>query len=257
MSICPALRPIEKLIQRGGYTLAQILVVDDDPDILSLISQLLASAHHDVVTTKSAMGAVELLERHSFDLVITDANMPRYSGFDLLKTLRKHPRYSSLPVAMLTGRREKKDIERALGLGVNDYIVKPLDPFLFLQKIESLLQLNPQTQGTEIPVVAHAPAAAQAIVSIKVDLRSISELGMVLVGEQSFTVGALLHMTSGIFDEIGIEAPVMKVLSSIPVQEGKDEFETRLMFVGANDSTLQKVRAWVFRTVTQNSRQSA
>src|ERR1700735_1237149 len=106
--------------------MARILVVDDDGDIWKLVERVFAPGGHAVVTAPDAYQAMDKLDHVDFDLLISDANMPHFSGFELVQTVRKNPRFQNLSIAMLTGLRERKDIERALKVGVDDYIVKPI-----------------------------------------------------------------------------------------------------------------------------------
>ena len=115
--------------------MARILVVDDDTDILKLVERVLGQVGHTVFTAEDPMRAMDLIQRVGFDLLVSDANLPHYSGFDLVQTIRHEPKYANMSIAMLTGLREKKDIERAIKAGVDDYIVKPIDPLILIQKI--------------------------------------------------------------------------------------------------------------------------
>lgn len=121
--------------------MARILVVDDDPDILKLSERVLADGDgHIVYTATEPMQAMQYLDSLPFDLLISDANMPHYSGYDLVRTLRNNDSFEHLLVAMLTGRRQRKDVERAIQAGVDDYIVKPIDPLILIQKVTALLK---------------------------------------------------------------------------------------------------------------------
>ncbi len=118
----------------------KFLVVDDDPAILKIAGKLLGLQGHEVVCVENALDAIQTLADLTFDILITDATMPAHSGFDLIRSIRKRPELSYLTIAMLTGRSEKSDIEQALELGVQDYIVKPIDPELFIEKMERLAE---------------------------------------------------------------------------------------------------------------------
>ena len=131
--------------------MVRILLVDDDPNILRLGEKILSHANYEVHVAESALGAMDILNSNRiFDALISDANMPEYSGFDLIKTIKKDRRFDNLAVAMLTGLREKKDIEKAIHAGVDDYIVKPLDPLLFLKKVENLFSKKPPEERPEV-----------------------------------------------------------------------------------------------------------
>ena len=122
------------------------LIVDDDTDVLKVISKLLELKNHTVVTAENALEAIDRITENNIDIVITDATMPEYSGFDLIRSLKNNKKYASLTLAMLTGRREKEDIQHAMDLGVQDYIVKPIEPDVLLGKIESLVEKHLKRQ---------------------------------------------------------------------------------------------------------------
>lgn len=230
--------------------MARILLVDDDKDIRNLATALLSASGHEIYTVEGAVTAIEFLQAHPIDVLITDANMPQHSGFDLVQTLRNNPRWADLTVAMLTGRRERKDIQRAMALGVNDYIVKPIDPILFLQKIADLLskyplKANPDIQFASIKLASRANAIAE------IDLIGISEVGIVFRSPHQYTEGTRLELSTELFEKIGIAPPFFRVQSSIQ----KSEFwETRLIFVGVDERVLSKIRAWVHYNTNRSQR---
>src|SRR5690606_25378351 len=100
----------------------KILVVDDDPDLLSVIEFALQQAGFLVVKASDGEAALRAFEREHPDLALLDVNMPKLSGFELAQKLREH---SSIPIMMLTVRGEENDVVRALSLGADDYLTKP------------------------------------------------------------------------------------------------------------------------------------
>lgn len=230
--------------------MARILLVDDDRDIRELGRALLETAGHDIFTADSVVTALQFISQNALDVLITDANMPGHSGYDLVRTLRRDGKHPHLTVAMLTGRREKRDIERALELGVHDYIVKPIDPQLFLQKVTDLLERRPPQERAEVEF-ALAKISAKATVITSVDIKSVSELGLTLTSPHRFTESTRLQLESEVFAEIGIDPPALRVLSSHVCDGG---WEVRVSFVGADERTLTKVRAWIHSKSTRKNR---
>lgn len=224
--------------------MARILVVDDDPDILKLTEKVLTQAGHTVATAADAMKAMSYLDSVGFDLLISDANMPHYTGFDLIQTIKKNVKFKNLSIAMLTGLRERKDLDKALKAGVDDYIVKPLDPLLLLQKIEALLIRNPPQQHPEIRF-HHETKISEVQMLAHLHVRSISELGIELSAKNPIPVGDCIELRGDIFDTIGIIPPPLKVLSCQAKTED-DGYVVQLLFLGATEATLQKIRRWIF-----------
>ncbi len=234
--------------------MANILLVDDDEDLLHLARNLLASQKHTVMVAHNALEGIDLLGRYPFQLIVTDANMPQYSGFDFVKTIRNQEALKAVKIAMLTGRREKRDIDRALNIGVDDYIVKPIDPILFLKKIERLLESPASLVNNEVEL-ASTPALANGKMEFSVKLKSVSEMGVVVHSSHPMTEGKLTNVNSAIFGEMGITTPHLKVLTCLQFKAPHEGFEIRMAFIGTDDTTLQKIRSWIFKT--QVKRKSA
>jgi two-component system chemotaxis response regulator CheY len=228
--------------------MARILLVDDDSDIRELGKALITRAGHEVFLASDAMEALQRLQETPIDLLITDANMPRFSGFDLIKTLQGDPKYANLTMAMLTARRERKDIERALALGLHDYIIKPLDPMLFLKKIGDLLERRPPPERAEADFATlKLQSAAKAL--LPVEIVALSELGITIRSPHAFKGGSRFEIQTDVFTKIGVEAPVMRAQSCTEVSPAL--FETRVVFVGADEKFLTKVRAWVHSSMAK------
>jgi chemosensory pili system protein ChpA (sensor histidine kinase/response regulator) len=103
----------------------QILLVDDSLSVRRIVGQQLRQLGYQVLTAADGQEALELLERFSCDAVITDLEMPRLSGYELLEELRRRPQFASLPVAVLTTRASEKHRDLALELGATAYLTKP------------------------------------------------------------------------------------------------------------------------------------
>lgn len=119
--------------------MAKILVIDDQESILKTAEALLKRAGHEVFTAADGYIALEKLAIFEFDLIITDANMPGISGFDLVKSLRLGEKTRHTPIVMLTSRQERRDVEKAIQVKVDDYVIKPIDPPVLLGKVSALL----------------------------------------------------------------------------------------------------------------------
>jgi DNA-binding response OmpR family regulator len=224
--------------------MASLLLVDDDSDILKLGSHVLSAAGHFVFTAMDAEQALDHLNAKKIDLIISDANMPRHSGFDLLQTIKQSNAFKSIPVAFLTGRREKKDIELAMKLGVTDYIVKPLDPFLLIQKVNQILEQK-EVESTQVQL-ARAKVTTTAKLLVDIEIQTLSEVGLELKCSEKMSIGLKVNLDTKIFEEIGIKKPFMKVLSCI--ESRKDQtFHIKLQFLGLNEADLTKIRAWIFK----------
>lgn len=117
----------------------RILAVDDDPDILALVSYKLTKAGFEVVTASDGQAALDQLATSQPELLLLDVLMPGLSGFEVLRQLRSAERGTRLPVILLTGSAQEADIERGFELGADDYIVKPFNPRELLSRVNAVL----------------------------------------------------------------------------------------------------------------------
>jgi two-component system response regulator VicR len=117
----------------------KILVVDDEPDILELIKDILKSKY-EVYTAKNVKEAVSTLEKVKIDLIILDIMMPQIDGWDFLWMIRGSEKYREIPVIIVTARADAEDKLIGLKEGVKDYIVKPFLPNELINRVEEILK---------------------------------------------------------------------------------------------------------------------
>ncbi|WP_411822489.1 ATP-binding protein [Leptospira sp. 'Mane'] len=120
----------------------KILVVDDEPINLQVIRNYLSLQKIQAVTVSSGKEALELLvPDHSFQAVILDMMMPRLSGLETAREIRKKHSTLELPILMLTAKTQDKDLIAALNAGVNDYLIKPFDYEQLALRVSNMLRL--------------------------------------------------------------------------------------------------------------------
>jgi len=106
---------------------SRLLIVDDNEMNRDMLARRLARKGYEIAVTESAHGLLERVKQDRTDLVLLDIEMPEVSGLDALKTLREAYSAIELPVIMVTAKNQSDDIVRALDLGANDYLTKPID----------------------------------------------------------------------------------------------------------------------------------
>ncbi|MBX9768225.1 MAG: response regulator [Bdellovibrionales bacterium] len=225
--------------------MARILIVDDDRDVLKITSRFLKLAKHEVLTSEGPGLAFDLLRQMPFDAIITDANMPEMSGFEFIQTLRSRKETKNIAMALLTSRREKEDVQRGIASGVDDYIVKPIDPLILVQKIESLLQ---KRRPVEIPQVLLTAfdQSSDAYIKIASKILSVSELGLKIKSPVSISENHLVDIVSVLFDkEIQATLPLMKITDVEALEAPEKGYIIQVAFLAATDTFLQKIRHWI------------
>ena len=112
-----------------------VLVVDDSVTVRKVTSRLLERHGMSVLTAKDGVDAMQLLEEHMPDLMLLDIEMPRMDGFEVATQVRNDPRLQHLPIIMITSRTGQKHRDRAMAIGVNDYLGKPYQESVLLDSI--------------------------------------------------------------------------------------------------------------------------
>lgn len=231
--------------------MAKILIVDDDRDIHILSQALLAP--HEIRCVFSVVEALECLRESPFDLILSDAGMPQLSGFDLLLTLKKNSVWKKIPVAMLTGKKDREDIQRAIRLGAQAYILKPLDPAVLVSKVEELLKSTPD----DISQMIHQPqdkrhrleVKARAEMLFQIELMSLTASDVVALSSQYFDPETIIKMESPLFREMGIFEPEFKILSVRPIERLDQEFwKLQLAWHNLDEQTQLSLEEWMSQT---------
>ncbi len=127
----------------------RILVVDDQPAIAGLMSQLLAMRGYEVVTAASAEEAEAEIRRQSPDLILSDVMMPGKSGYDLCRELKENPATRLIPFVLITGLSDSSDKVRGIDAGADDFLNKPVLAEELIARVKSLLRLKDFTDELE------------------------------------------------------------------------------------------------------------
>ncbi|WP_460369511.1 Hpt domain-containing protein [Pseudomonas sp. Tul1A2] len=112
-----------------------VMVVDDSVTVRKVTSRLLERHGMNVLTAKDGVDAMLLLEEHMPDLMLLDIEMPRMDGFEVATQVRNDERLQHLPIIMITSRTGQKHRDRAMAIGVNDYLGKPYQESVLLESI--------------------------------------------------------------------------------------------------------------------------
>lgn len=118
----------------------RILMVDDEQDIIELLSYNLSREGFEVATATDGEEALKKIMAKNFDLVILDLMMPGIQGMELCRILRNDPKTKYLPIIMLTAKTEEVDRILGLEMGADDYITKPFSPRELIARIKAVLR---------------------------------------------------------------------------------------------------------------------
>ena len=116
-----------------------VLVVDDDPLILRVVSTVLDLEEFEVVTARSADEALQYLATARPHVVVSDVMMPDIDGFELCERIRQDPDHAKVPIILLTARDSDEDRRRGVDAGGDAYLTKPFSPLELIDEIDRLL----------------------------------------------------------------------------------------------------------------------
>ena len=116
----------------------KILVVDDDPALLDLLTIHLRDAGHEVITAAAGDEALDNIRRAMPDVVLLDIMLPGKHGYAVCQAIRADPKFAGIKIIIMSAKSFAADIKNALALGADDYLVKPFEPSALLDAIDRL-----------------------------------------------------------------------------------------------------------------------
>jgi chemosensory pili system protein ChpA (sensor histidine kinase/response regulator) len=141
--IQPSLPENQSKIQNPKSQIPKVLIVDDSPSVRHLTSKVIKNAGMNAVIAKDGLEALEILQNSAElpDAILTDVEMPRMDGYELLASLKKQATLRDIPVIMITSRAGEKHRRKAFDLGVSEYLTKPFEDSVLLGKIKFLAKI--------------------------------------------------------------------------------------------------------------------
>jgi two-component system, sensor histidine kinase and response regulator len=124
-----------------------ILVVEDDPSMLEIISFLLEDEGYQVMRSNNGHAGLSAMEGRRPNLIISDVMMPGMNGFDFYERVRNRAEWAQIPFIFLTAKGQRTDVRRGMGLGADDYLTKPFEPNDLLSAVKVRLARAAETQA--------------------------------------------------------------------------------------------------------------
>jgi two-component system chemotaxis response regulator CheY len=142
---------------------ARFLIVDDFPTMRRIVRNLLTEiGFRQVDEAGDGRVAFELLKQSNYDFVISDINMPRMNGYELLRQIRADATLKSLPVLLITSEANKDDVVQAIRLGANGTILKPLTKSSLEEKVRNIQLRSSAWPSSAAAAALPTPVAAMA-----------------------------------------------------------------------------------------------
>lgn len=126
--------------------MARLLLVDDDPVMLRIIQGMLSKGGYESISVDSVKQAIKTLEKDpTIELVISDVNMPKSGGFELLRIMSCSPRLANIPVILCTSHSDPDTLLRGMRAGAKDFLVKPFDAEILIARVQKNIHHGKRT----------------------------------------------------------------------------------------------------------------
>ena len=131
-------------IRNPKFEILKIMIVDDSPSVRHLTSNIIKNAGWTAIVAKDGLEALEVLQNEDQlpAVILTDVEMPRMDGYELLSSLKRQSNLHGIPVVMITSRAGDKHRQKALQLGVSEYLTKPYDDAKLVEIVNRLINVN-------------------------------------------------------------------------------------------------------------------
>ncbi len=215
-----------------------ILVVDDNESDLLIAKFLIEKKGYNPILTRSAFEALEQLDKQKTDFVVADWQMPQLSGMEFLKRVRGNPKTQKLPVMIMSGRNDVRDIRIAISNGASDYIIKPLDPQIFESKIARVIEAKMDWYEYAVPA-DHTNNSCKFVLDGRIT--AISEMGIEFESFANIPAQTDLILQLDLLKELNIPSVNVRVLKSVLKEK---MYRVKASFVGLREGELQRIRVF-------------
>lgn len=217
----------------------QILLIDDNPLDLKIASLALERTGFACFTFEHPAEALGWLQGNQPSVIFLDLQMPQMSGFDLIKIFRNNSATAKTPIIIISGKNKADDVFKAIELGANDYVVKPLDMLVLQEKVSRIGAAQNATEEfttVQIPEGKHQ----EAFFAKPLRITQISEFGVVLESETKVDSGVTMEVRGLNKEFFGLEGLLVRCLSVDEILPGL--WTMQFTFVGMNESQRQLIR---------------
>ncbi|MCT4642405.1 MAG: response regulator [Bacteriovoracaceae bacterium] len=220
--------------------MSKILIVDDMKPIQVLLKRRLEKEKHDVIVTNNGKEAyTEIINSEDIDLIFLDIMMPGQNGIEFLEKHFNECRDKNIKVCMLTALEDNDNIQKCLKLGAIDYLVKPIDNELLLEKLDALLNDNPSGRFAAIKTLIPAIIELNDMI-YKSSIIVLSENRTLIESKQEFITQEIIQISSPHLDKLIGDIKISARI--IQLKKDKDSFVYLCEFIGLSEKKTSKIR---------------
>ncbi len=214
-----------------------ILVVDDDFDMLKLLSKILTAAGFKVLIADNPGDGRKILSTEAPHIILSDLHMEPENGYQFIQSIRSQKQYSTIPILVLSALNDFQSVKKAIALGVSDYVIKPLQSPMLLRKLRKAL-LNKD-------FVKWEPLSGEEILlqtSIAAEVSSIGETGCHLKGPFKISTGKEIKVLCPEFISLDLDKLQLRSSNLIKTYQSAGNFINDITFIGISENTSSKIR---------------
>lgn len=219
--------------------LGQVLLLDDNLLDLKIVTSVLERSGFACFGFTDHIKAQDWLTSNQVQMIFLDLQMPEMSGYQLIQIFRKNPKTEKVPIVIISGKNQVDDVKKAISLGANDYIIKPVDVLVLQEKIQRMTANNRQEEfvGVDVSEEKFEKIHFQRSFSIQ----TLSEFGLRIRSSSALDPGETVEIF-GLPEEIfGSSQLMVRCLSREKVGD-TSEFQMQLTFVGLSEAQRMEIR---------------
>ena len=213
-----------------------ILIVDDDKDIRVLMRKMLEVVGARVIEYDTVAGALEYTLQSPPHLILLDLKMPGHTGYDFLKARNRSRMLQKVPVIVVSGSRDKNSVYQAIALGAADYVVKPLQTKVLLQKVRKYLKDN--AFFVYKFTIGERPKANMLV---NAEIISFNKTHFKLDAPIKIEKNATIKMESRFLNNIGCGNVAIKSANYPAMYLDNKRYINTVQFVGASAEEIKKI----------------
>ena len=216
-----------------------VLLIDDDPELRAIVARILSNVGIHIVHAASVSEAFILIKSQRPHLIVTDLNMQPESGFDFLQKFKNDRDVRDIPTLVLSARKDKESIHKAFALGAKEYLAKPLQAQLLLQKVRKLVRA---TDFTELDF----PPDNLPTLSAKIPGTIVGgqENGFQIESPVRLSQDSQITLECTVISPLGFDRdPLVRTGSALPQSNHRNGFVNEIAFMGLQEKQIAVMRS--------------
>ena len=219
-----------------------VLIVDDDQDILKLLNKILTGAGFTVLMATSPEDGRKLLAENPPHVIISDLHMEPEDGFAFIRSIKMNKQYAHLPILVLSALNDFSSVKKAIALGVNDYVIKPLQAPMLVRKLRKAL-FNKDFITWEAPLGLEPMLNGE----FPAEVVAIGETGYSLSGPFKLTPNKDVKVSFAEFHELNIDRCHQRSTTMVRSYSPAGHFLNDVTFVGIGEDSTSRIRQLVIK----------